>query len=230
MNFDIFFISFNESDQEKNWLRVLELHPSAVRLHGIKGIDKVHLLANNVSKTEYFWTVDGDNWLTSELQWYDTIEVDLLMFNALDPITDQPTNLGGVKLWKKDSIINTNMEKGDFCLNATKTKAVINDYFSYTNYNTSSYDAWKTSFRHCVKLLSVIFKSRPHASNISNYITHWSSCKDLDDGKNNASWAYRGFVDAEDFVNNCNDDYQQLLLINDYSWLKAKFNKKYQGS
>jgi hypothetical protein len=228
MNHNIFFISFNESNQEKNWSRVLELHSDAIRLHGIKGISVVHLLANEISNTEYFWTVDGDNWLTKELVWNQDITVDLLMFNALDPITDQPTNLGGVKLWKKNSIINKDMSKGDFCLNATATKSVVAESFSYTNYNVSPYDSWKTSFRHCVKLLSSIFRSRPNASNIEKYLDHWKSCQHLDNGKNYASWAYQGFLDAEEFVNECSNDHEKLLSINDYYWLRNKFNIKYQ--
>ena len=63
MDQNIFFISFNESNQETNWARVLDLHPDAIRLHGIKGIDKVNLACNELCSTENFWTVDGDNWL-----------------------------------------------------------------------------------------------------------------------------------------------------------------------
>lgn len=225
MNFTVFFISFNESNQEINWNRVLEFHQNAVRLHGIVGIDKVHLLANEISETDYFWTVDGDNWLVKSLLWNQHIDSNLLMFNALDPITNNLTNLGGVKLWKKNSIVNKDMNKGDFCLNATSSKTVINDHFSYTNYNTSPYDAWKTAFRHCVKLLSPIFKSRPHATNIERYIDHWESCQHLDNNKNNAKWAYCGYVDAVEFVNQSYGDYKKLLLINDYTWLKNYFNQ-----
>lgn len=227
MKFDIFFISFNESNQEDNWHKLLTLHSDAIRLHGIKGIDKVHLLANDIADTEYFWTIDGDNWIIKELCWNTLIPVDLLMFNALDPITNNQTNLGGVKLWRKDSIINKTMEKGDFCLNATTTKSVISEYFSYTNYNTSPFDAWKTSFRHCVKLLSTLFKSRPYASNIDRYISHWKECEHLDSGNNHASWAYNGYLDATEYVSIYDDDHKNLLNINNYSWLKDYFYSKY---
>ena len=64
---DIFFMSFRESNAEENWLRTKELHPKAIRLHGIQGIDQIHLLCNQLSKTEFFWTIDGDNYLTKPL-------------------------------------------------------------------------------------------------------------------------------------------------------------------
>ncbi len=223
MNFNIFFISFNESNQETNWSRLLEFHPNSIRLHGIVGINKVHLLADEISETDYFWTVDGDNFLIKKLDWKKEINSDLLMFNAIDPISNQLTNLGGVKLWKKNSMISTTMDKGDFCLNATATKSVVDDYFSYTCYNNSPFDTWKTSFRHCVKLLSPIFKSRPNALNIDRYLNHWKNCQHLDDDKNNAKWAYRGFCDAEEFVKESRNNYQRLSLINNYDWLKEKF-------
>jgi hypothetical protein len=228
MNFDIFFISYNESNQEKNWKRIIDLHPAAIRLHGIAGIDKVHLLANEIANSDYFWTVDGDNWIIEPLEWGADIAADLLMFRAIDPITKELTTLGGVKLWRKNSIVNQNMNKGDFCLNATANKLVIDTAFSYTVYNESPYDAWKTSFRHCVKLLSSIFKSRPYATNIDKYIEHWKKCEHLDDGKNCASWAYCGYLDALEYVKLYDHDHNQLFMINNYSWLKNYFNLKYK--
>lgn len=229
--FDIFFISFNELNQEKNWQRVVDLHPSAIRLHGIKGIDKVHLLCNDISKTDWFWTIDGDNFLFDKLSWdvNSMPNVDLFLFNAIDPIQKTNTNLGGVKLWRKGSIINPNMDKGDFCLNATKSKRVINQSFSVTEYNSSPYEAWKTSFRHCVKLKSKILENRKFAKNIDLYLSQWEDCKHLNDGTNNADWAYRGFQDAVDYVET-NIEYTALLMINDYDWLRQYFKEKYMDS
>jgi hypothetical protein len=228
--FDTFFISFNETNQEKNWKTVLEFHPNAIRLHGIKGIDKVHLICNDICSTERFWTIDGDNVLFSKLEWEvtESLEnIDLFLFDAMDPIQQTFTNLGGVKLWKKNSIINNNMSKGDFCLNATNTKCVIHHALSITEYNTSPYDTWKTAFRHCVKLKSKIFENREFATNIKQYLTQWENCKNLDNGTNNAKWAYRGFHDAGKYVDKMNN-FNSLLKINDYNWLREYFKEKYR--
>jgi hypothetical protein len=228
MNFDIFFISFNESNQEKNWQRVLDLHPTSMRLHGIKGIDRVHLACNQLATTEWFWTVDGDNWLLEKLEWTDYEDyVDLLMFHAIDPISEQWTKLGGVKLWRKDSFINTDMSKGDFCLNATKEKRSPLKVLSRTDYNVTPYEAWKTSFRHCVKLMSSIIASRPLAANRSDYLEHWKSTEHKDTGINNACWAFKGYQDAEQFVVNCDNNLDKLFMINDYTQLKQYFNDRY---
>jgi hypothetical protein len=225
MNQNIFFISFNESNQEINWARVLELHPAAMRIHGVTGIDRVHLACNDLCSTEWFWTVDGDNWLLEELVWDVENPADLLMFNALDPITNLPTNLGGVKLWKKDSIINKDMSKGDFCLNATAKKMSLRKVFSRSDYNSTAYEAWKTAFRHCVKILSPIFKSRPGLSYADAYLEQWKSCVALDNGTNNAEWAYQGYLDAVEYVA---DDTNNLHNINNYTWLTNYFNEQHR--
>jgi hypothetical protein len=222
---DVFFISFKESNCEVNWGRTKELHPNAVRLHGIIGIDRVHLLCNSLSTTDYFWTVDGDNWLTESLDYDQDLDVDLLMFKAIDPIHKNLTLLGGVKLWKKDSIINQDMSKGDFSLNATATKRVLDYAYSVSKYNDSQYDAWKTAFRHCVKLMSVIFRSRPNAKNIDTYIEQWKSCKDILEF--NADWAYQGYKDAKEYVALYDNDLPALNKINDYLWLEAYFKERH---
>jgi hypothetical protein len=224
--FDIFFISYNESNQETNWQRALDLHPTAIRLHGIKGIDRVHIACNQLTTTEWFWTIDGDNWLLEPLEWNEYEDfVDLLMFHAIDPISLNWTKLGGVKLWRRDSFINTDMSKGDFCLNATKEKRSPIKVFSRTDYNSTPYEAWKTAFRHCVKLLSIIFSNRPNAVNCNDYIEQWKNTKNKDNGINNAIWAYKGYQDAEQFVKMCDDDLSKLFMINDYAWLKNYFKE-----
>lgn len=224
MDQNIFFISFNESNQETNWARVLDLHPAAIRMHGIKGIDKVHLACNELCSTENFWTVDGDNWLLEELVWDVEVPADLLLFNALDPLSGLPTNLGGVKLWKKDSIINKDMSKGDFCLNATAKKMSLRKVFSRTDYNNTKYEAWKTAFRHCVKIMSPIFKSRPNLNYADMYLEQWKCCDALDNGVNNARWAHQGYLDAVKYVE---DTTNNIHNINNYQWLKNYFNERY---
>lgn len=222
--FDVFFISFRESNAEENWQRLLELHPNAKRLHGVKGIDTVHLACNSLCSTEWFWTVDGDNYLLKELL-YDVANAPdpLLMFQAIDPLSGQHTTLGGVKLWKKDSIINTNMSKGDFCLNATASKWCEQDVFSETRFNATPYETWKTSFRHCVKLLSSILENRYKADSKQRYLDNWDNCQNFN--SKNSEWAYRGYLDAIEYVK----QEMPLQLINDYDMLEKFFKEKHHG-
>lgn len=225
---DIFFMSYRESNAEINWQRTLEFHPNAIRLHGIRGIDKIHLLCNQLSSTEYFWTIDGDNYLIKHLDFdYDEIFTDLVMFHAIDVIQEKPTLLGGLKLWKTNKIINQNMSKGDFTLNATSNKQVIDKIFSITVYNSSAFDAWKTAFRHCVKCMTVIFRSRPNAKNLDTYIQQWKSCIKYTN-KLNAIYAYKGYLDALEYSKIYDNNLEELYKINDYDWLLNYFRNKHE--
>jgi len=79
---DIFFISYDESNCESNWRRLCEFHPNAKRIHGISGIDRAHRTVNELATTPYFWVIDGDNYLLSPLVWEEELDVDLIMFKT----------------------------------------------------------------------------------------------------------------------------------------------------
>jgi len=227
MAFDIFFISYRENNAEKNWNRLLQFHKNAMRIHGIKGIDRIHLACDSLATTDFFWTIDGDNWLLDPLT-YEDPDSDLTMFKAVDPLIHDTTLLGGAKLWRRGSIINKDMSKGDFSLNATKTKKTLDDYYTETRYNSSAFDAWKTAFRHCVKLMSVLFRNRPNAKNIDTYIQRWKSCG-ASTGEN-SNWAYQGYLDAVEYVKLFDNDIPRLNMINDYDWLENYFREKHGTS
>lgn len=227
---DIFFISFQESNAETNWQRLLEFHPNAKRIHGIQGIDRVHVLCDSIATTEHFWTVDGDNWLLKPLEYNYPVAKDLIMFMAIDPISNQTTALGAVKLWTRGKIINPTMNQADFTLNATASKILIDDAYSITAYNATPYDAWRAAFRHSVKLMSVIFKSRPNAKNIDKYLQQWSNTKLLDSNSNNAIWCHRGYLAAVDYVQLNDNDMLALNKINNYQWLEEHFKELYDAT
>lgn len=225
---DIFFISYQENNCEENWQRVQDLHPNAKRIHGIKGIDRVHLVCEDLSTTEFFWTIDGDNWLDCQLEYKDTIDTDLVMFKAIDPFDGEPTLLGGVKLWRKGSIVNRDMSKADFSLNATKSKKIVEATLSTVMHNSTPYDAWKTAFRHCVKLMTVIFRSRPNAKNLDTYIQRWSLTRNSQ--ALNANWAYVGYMDAREYADQFDNNLEELNKINDYTWLENFYREKHGTS
>ena len=225
---DVFFLSYRESNCETNWQRVLELHPNAMRIHGVSGIDKVHMLCDSISSSEYFWTVDGDNYLLMKLEYTEKIENDLLMFSAIDPLSNTSTFLGGVKLWKKNAMNADALQMGDFSLNATANKKTIEKNFSISKYNQSPFDAWKTAFRHCVKLTSILLANRPNAKNINHYLKMWSQSNHS--AAENSQWAYNGYVDALEYTATHKDNKSELLKINDYAWLSNMFNEKYETS
>ena len=58
---DVVFISYDEPQAEKNWLLLKRIAPWAQRVHGVKGSDAAHKAAAELSTTERFILIDGDN-------------------------------------------------------------------------------------------------------------------------------------------------------------------------
>lgn len=211
---DIFFISFDESNSEQNWNRLLKLHPSAQRVHGINSISESHLECNRLAKTERFWTVDGDNWLLKSIPKEVIGTQELLVYMTVDPIDQYVCASGGIKSWRKDCFINTDMTKGDFSMHATNTIGCVGEILSIHKYDVTPYESWKHTFRQTVKTLSGIIPASSLYQNVARMEKH----------KTLNLWSYRGFIEGKDYVAKCNGDFNKINLINDYQWLKEKFN------
>lgn len=210
--YDIFFICYKESNQEENWQRLLEFHSNAQKISGVTGIAEAHMMCNELSTTERFWTVDGDNWLLQTLEIFNDHTQDLIFFNAIDPIDGNVSSIGGVKLWRKDSFINKDMSKGDFCKNATSTVILVQKTLSIHKYDNTPQEAWQHTFRHMVKCFSGIIPKECLTMNI----------KKLEEHKNLNKYSYRGYLDARQYVDECDGDFEKINLINDYDWLRSK--------
>jgi hypothetical protein len=216
---DVFFISYDESNREENWKRVLEFHPHAKQISNIKGISDAHIKCNKLSSTRYFWTIDGDNWLLKKLTAPEVINHPLTFFQATDCIDQSISSVGSVKLWKKHSFINNDMSKGDFCKYATKSSVLVEKVFSIHKYDASPYEAWRHTFRHTVKCITGIL---PQAS-VDGYLLNIEKHKDLN------HHSYRGYLDGKEYAKECAGDFTKINLINDFDWLKSKCSKEMQS-
>ena len=209
--YDVFFICYDESNREENWQRVLQFHPNAKRIDAVKGISNSHMMCNELSTTSHFWTVDGDNWLLEGLNENETTGEDLIFYTAIDCIDESVSTIGAVKLWKKNSIINADMSKGDFCKNATSTSVAVQKTLSIHKYDVTPYEAWRHTFRHSVKCFAGIL---PRDALIV-YLSHVMKHKKLN------QHSYRGYLDAKEYVEHCDGDFNKINLINDYDWLPS---------
>lgn len=210
---DIFFISYDETNAEKNWQRLLSLHPNAKRIHKFGSISESHLLCNKLCTTDRFWTIDGDNWLLCEL--FDSeLDYDLLFYQAIDGVDGNVDSGGAIKSWKKNSMIDVGMSKGDFCKNATTNYFLIHKVLSEHRYNCTPYETWRHTFRHMTKCFSGIITHKSLQINIDRVQKH----KQLN------VWSYRGYLDAKNYVEVCGNDFTKINKINDYDWLKTHFS------
>jgi len=61
IDYDIVYLSYDEPNAEQNYADLCKKVPWAKRVHGVKGSDSAHKAAANLSETDRFITVDGDN-------------------------------------------------------------------------------------------------------------------------------------------------------------------------
>jgi hypothetical protein len=165
IDFDIIYLSYDEPNAEKNYADLCTKVPWAKRIHGVKGSDAAHKACANLSETDRFITVDGDNIIKQE---FLNVEVDIpenngnlvLSWCGKNVINGLMYGNGGLKCWPKEYVLNmrthehADPENGhaqvDFCWDAEYLQ--LNQHFSDVYNNATPQQAWRAGFREGVKL------------------------------------------------------------------------------
>lgn len=220
--FDIFFISYEEENADKNWKIFKQRFTSAKRIHKIKGIQHAHNLCALLSTTDMFYTVDADtivneNWdFTFVPPIYDRKY--LHVWYSKNPINDLAYGYGAIKLWPKSKLLKFNKPWLDFTTSLGDIK-IIETVIATTYFNTSAYDTWKSAFRECVKLLhNIAIDTTDDESHLRLNI--WKTT--FNDVPFN-EWAKHGALDAIEWYKNTED----IGMINNFDQLKEYFLKHY---
>ena len=157
-DFDVFYISFDEVNSDVNWARILQLNPTAKRVHGVLGFDKAHKVCALASTTYRFVTIDGDNWLNDGAMEYELDDTNLaevcFSFKSKNTLNGLAYGNGGVKVWNKDVLLASNTHEQangtDFCWDITYYGV---DFLASTTVNNCTpYQAWRAGYREGVKL------------------------------------------------------------------------------
>ena len=61
IDLDVIYLSYDEPQKEDFWIQIKNLVPWAKRVDGVKGSDSAHKAAAELSNTERFILIDGDN-------------------------------------------------------------------------------------------------------------------------------------------------------------------------
>lgn len=164
-DFDIIYLSYDEPNAEKNYTDLCQKVPWAKRIHGIKGSDAAHKACAEISETDRFITVDGDNIINQEFLNVE-IEVpensDNLVFSwcGRNIINGLMYGNGGLKCWPKKYVLNMKTHEHadpnnanaqvDFCWDAEYLQ--LNKHYSDVYNNHTRQQAWRAGFREGVKL------------------------------------------------------------------------------
>lgn len=236
--FDIFYISYDEPQKEEHWAKLLELAPWAQRVDGVKGFDSAHKRCAELSNTDRFITVDGDNIVYSE---FFDLEITIpekfkdaqLSWGARNSINGLVYGNGGVKLWTKEFVLNMRThenatrdeEKVDFCWDAKYVQ--LNNTYSNTCPDGSPFQAFRAGFREGVKMTldrgarieDAVLKSI-HEKNLKRLII-WAT---IGADNQNGLWAIYG---TRLGLYRCNLEPEfDISKISDYDWFKNYFYTK----
>jgi len=159
---DLIFISYDEPNAELNYADLLTKAPWAKRVHGVKGSDNAHKAAAELSTTEWFITVDGDNIVDEKffnIEITETPGIDVYGWSGENIINNLRYGNGGIKVWKKQFVLNmrtheaatTKNAQVDFCWEVGYLNHPT--VFSKTVINHTPYQAWRAGFREGVKML-----------------------------------------------------------------------------
>ena len=167
IDYDIIYLSYDEPNAEKNYADLLTKAPWAKRVHGIEGSDAAHKACAELSETDRFITVDGDNiiradFLQQELNISDDVKLSesVISWCGKNSINGLMYGNGGLKCWPKEYVLNMRTHENadpnneaaqvDFCwdLKFIQQNSCYSDVYN----NATPQQAWRAGFREGVKM------------------------------------------------------------------------------
>lgn len=223
--YDIIFISYNESNADENYKKLIERFPRAKRVDKVKGIHQAHIAAAELSTTEVFWVVDGDADIVKDFNFdYELEEWEMSfvhVWRSCNPINDLEYGYGGVKLLPRSLTIAMDVNSPDMTTAISKNFIVKNQVSNYTRFNTDPFSTWKSAFRECVKLASKIIPGQNN-NETQHRLDIW---KTVGGDRIFGNYSLVGARDGAEYGEKNRDDVNALNKINDFDWLRLRFEQ-----
>ena len=162
---DCIYLSYDEPQKEEHWAKIKNMVPWAQRVDGIKGSDAAHKAAAQLSGTERFILIDGDNipdptFFNQTLHFPEPqYENAVFRWRARNHINGLMYGNGGLSSWTREFVYDMRThEQSDgraetqveFCFDPLYW--AMHDCFSTTYPNGSPFQAWRAGFREGVKM------------------------------------------------------------------------------
>ena len=167
IDYDIIYLSYDEPNAEQNYADLCSKVPWAKRVHGVEGSDAAHKACAELSDTDRFITVDGDNrirddFLSQEIDFDENVDLTnrVISWRACNQINGLMYGNGGLKCWPKEYVLNMRTHENadpnnphaqvDFCWNTEYVQ--MNGCYSHIYNNSTAQQAWRAGFREGVKM------------------------------------------------------------------------------
>jgi hypothetical protein len=227
--YDIVFISYNESNADENYDRLLKKFPRAKRVDKIKGIHQAHIKAAEIANSEMFWVVDGDAVILEDFEFdheTSTYERDIVhVWRSKNPINNLVYGNGGVKLLPRYLTLNMDVNTSDMTTSISKKFKAVQEISNITAFNTDEFTTWRSAFRECAKLASRVI-DRQHDDETQQRLDTWCTVgSDQPYGR----FAISGALIGKQYGLENKNNPSALVKINDFDWLKEQFEKTYVG-
>jgi len=241
VDYDIIYLSYDEPNAEENYSDLCRKVPWAKRVHGVKGSDAAHKACAELSETDRFITVDGDNKINDEfLQQVINFDVNadlsnkVISWKAKNKINGLMYGNGGLKCWPKMHVLNMRTHENadpdnphaqvDFCWDTEYVQ--MEGAFSTIYNNATPQQAWRAGFREGVKM-ALDRGIRPTLENFR--LNHWKNLHRLyvwlmvGADVENGDWAIYGAREGL-YKTMCTD--WDFVNVRDFEWLNEYWNSK----
>lgn len=227
--FDIVFISYNEPNADENYAALLKNFPYAKRVDGVAGIHQAHIEAAKLATTGMFWVVDADavidanfKFEVAQMAHYDRFSRSTVyVWHSQNPINDLVYGYGGVKLLPRELTLNMDVTNHDMTTSISDSFKSMADVSNTTAFNTDEFSTWRSAFRECVKLSSKVI-DRQKDDETEARLEAWCTLgADRPFGK----YAIIGALAGKKYGKTNKKKPAALAKINDFAWLKDRFEK-----
>jgi hypothetical protein len=216
---DIVFIDNGEPSALDNlrWLSeaTASLDNRVVRSSGVNGRVAAYHAAAELSATPWFFAVFAKLTVDKDFDW--TWQPDRLqepkhyIFHAHNPVNGLTYGHQAMIAYNKKLVLSNPGQGLDFTLDSAHE--VVPILSGTANYVSTSWMAWRTAFRECVKLCSQTDVESQYRLN------RWLGPVPV--ALPNSEWSRRGAEDAVEYYNEVNGDMVELRKSYDWAWLAS---------
>ena len=223
--YDVIFISYNEAEADTNWNELKRKVPWAIRVHGVKGIHQAHIQAAKQAFTPMIWIIDADAQIVDDFDFgyvptrnnRDAVHV----WRSCNPINDLEYGNGGVKLFPRLATVNMDTTTTDMTTSISNKFIPMDQVSNVTAFNVDEFSTWRSAFRECTKLSSKVI-DRQNNEETENRLRTWQT---VGEDRPYGEYAIRGATAGTAYGRANQDNVEALKKINDFDWLKDKFNE-----
>lgn len=218
---DIVFLSNGETGADENYEHLLKVTKGiknrVVRVDGVNGRVQAYHAAVEASETPWAFTVFAKLKVSAKFDWNwqpDRLQVPKhYIFQAKNPVNGLVYGHQAMIAYNKKLTL-ANQGKGlDFTLD--DEHEVVQLLSGIAQYNTDEFSTWRTAFREVLKL-------KQEDSDIARErLDAW-----LNKAEGNfAQYSIKGALDADEYYDEVNGDFDQLKLSYEWAWLRKRFEE-----